>query len=87
MNLAKLIRMPRFMLDHRWTQAHLSDEIDGDLGPDDRSRLSRHVHECESCSRLLDSLRQTVDALKTTVNRSPPGVSGRVIERLDRERT
>gem|GEM_PF-1348918 len=85
MSFAKLIRMPRFMFDHRWTKAHLSDEIDGNLRPDDRSRLRHHVHECEKCNRLLDSLRQTVDALRTTANRSKPGVAERVIERLDHE--
>jgi len=85
MTLARLTRMPRFMLDHHWTKAHLSDEIDGNLRPEDRSRLRHHVHECEKCNRLLDSLRQTVDALRTTANRSTPGVAERVIERLDHE--
>jgi len=85
MTFAKLVGLPRFMLDHRWTRAHLSDEIDGDLGPEDRSRLRRHVHECESCRRLLASLRQTVDALRSAASRSTPGVAERAIERLDHE--
>lgn len=86
MTFRKLIEMPRFMLDHHWTKSHLSEEIDGQLGPEDRGRLMRHVDECHSCHRLLDSLRQTVSALRSASFRSKPGVADRVIEKLDEAR-
>lgn len=85
MTFRQIARMPRFMLDHRWTGAHLSDEIDGELRPEARVRLRRHVDECEECHRMLDSLRQTVSAMRAAAFRAKPGVSDRVIQRLDLE--
>lgn len=38
----------------------LSDYLDGDLPPDVRGHLERHLHECRSCYVLYDSTRKTL---------------------------
>jgi len=86
MTFRKLMGMPGFLFDHRWTKSHMSDEIDGQLGPEDRSRFRRHVDECDSCHRLLESLKQTVHVLRSVSFRPAPGVADRVIEKLDEDR-
>jgi anti-sigma factor RsiW len=41
----------------------MSDYLDVDLAERDRTRMERHLGECDQCRRLLAGLRQTVDAL------------------------
>ncbi|HUA05299.1 MAG TPA: zf-HC2 domain-containing protein [Solirubrobacteraceae bacterium] len=41
----------------------MSDYLDGELAPARRARMERHLGDCAKCRRLLDGLRQTVDAL------------------------
>jgi len=53
----------RFRRDHRWAPGRMSDYLDGELAFGARSRMERHLGQCESCRRLLDGLRRTVDAL------------------------
>lgn len=51
------LKLLRFARDHRWTQRHMSDYLDGDLADDDRRRADRHLRECPECHALLASLR------------------------------
>ncbi len=51
-----LLAKRRFMRDHRWTHAHLSDYLDDELAPRDRTRVQEHVHWCSECRRVLESL-------------------------------
>jgi anti-sigma factor RsiW len=80
-----LLERRRFMRDHRWTQARLSDYLDGDLHDADRERLERHVHWCPECRRVLDTLRRTLKELMEL--RATPGesIAPGVIDRLRRE--
>jgi predicted anti-sigma-YlaC factor YlaD len=48
----------RFALDHRWTQRHVSDGLDGELSRTERDRLARHEAVCPECRGLLASLRR-----------------------------
>jgi anti-sigma factor RsiW len=73
------------MRDHRWTGAHLSDYLDGDLGPDERARVEEHVHWCPECRRVLATLRQTVTGLMELRVAAPEGLTAGVIDRLRRE--
>ena len=41
-----LLAKRRFMRDHRWTHAHLSDYLDDELAPRERARVQEHVRWC-----------------------------------------
>jgi anti-sigma factor RsiW len=41
----------------------MSDYLDGELAANRRSRMERHLGECEECRRLLAGLRGMLDAL------------------------
>jgi anti-sigma factor RsiW len=41
----------------------MSAYLDAELARGERSRMDRHVGECEECRRLLAGLRATLDAL------------------------
>jgi len=83
--IRSLLEKRRFMRDHRWTQSHLSDYLDGDLHDAERERVERHVHWCPECRRVLETLRRTLKELMEL--RSPPGesIAPGVIDRLRRE--
>jgi len=83
--IRRLLAKHRFMRDHRWTQAHLSDYIDGDLRSSDRQRVEEHAHWCPECRRVLESLRRTLKGLMEL--RATPGesIAPGVIDRLRRE--
>jgi anti-sigma factor RsiW len=42
----------------------MSDYLDGELAAAGRTRMERHLSECEECRRLLAGLRRTVDAVR-----------------------
>lgn len=46
----------RFRLDHRWAPRRMSDYLDGELASTGRTRMDRHVGECEECRRVLAGL-------------------------------
>lgn len=72
----------RYMREHRWTHAHLSDFLDGDLGPGESDRVHDHVGICPQCSRVLATLRRTLEGLHLLRPPAPSGVADGVIERL-----
>jgi len=60
-----LLRHPlRFSRDHRFTLAHASDYLDGDLDAAGRERVERHAGLCPRCRAFLDSLGRTVEVLR-----------------------
>jgi anti-sigma factor RsiW len=61
--MSKLFKRARFMLDHRWAQEHMSEYLDGELGPRGRARIERHTKECADCRGLCNILRKMLDAL------------------------
>ena len=46
-------------------QENLSAYLDGELDPDEESELKSHLEGCESCSRELESLRSTVELVRS----------------------
>jgi hypothetical protein len=73
--------------DHRWSDRHMSDYIDGELAPRQQRRLEAHARLCPDCGRLRRSLTVLVWELRELgrVRSSGPTVVGGVIERLRRE--
>jgi anti-sigma factor RsiW len=80
-----LLEKRRFMRDHRWTQAHLSDYLDGELRDAERERVERHVHWCPECRRVLESLRRTLKELMELRASHGESIAPSVIDRLRRE--
>lgn len=72
----------RFMREHRWTHAHLSDYIDEELADDERARVEEHVGMCPQCRRVLATLRRTVEGLHAMRFAPETGIADGVIERL-----
>jgi anti-sigma factor RsiW len=83
--IRRLFEKRRFMREHRWTHAQLSEYLDGELGEDERARLEEHVRWCPECRRVLESLRRTVEGLMGLRVATPESVATGVIERLRRE--
>ena len=75
----------RYMREHRWTHAHLSAYLDAELGDEERARVEDHVGICPHCSRVLATLRRTLDRLRDLPAGPQPEVAEGVIERLRTE--
>jgi anti-sigma factor RsiW len=78
------LAMLRFVRDHRWTQAHLSDYLDDDLSHAERGRVEDHVGMCPRCRRVLATLVKTLEGLRTLGAQPAPGggIADSVIARL-----
>lgn len=69
---------------HVWE--HISAYIDGEVEPELRATIDRHLETCEICSAVLDSTRNVVVLIADDrVFELPAGFSRRLHERLDRE--
>ena len=78
-----MLRHPiRFMLDHRYTRAHASEFVDGELDARDHRRVDEHAGMCPPCRRFVASLRHTVEALIGLRTQPDGGVADDVIRRL-----
>jgi anti-sigma factor RsiW len=83
--IRRLIERRRYMREHRWTHAHLSDYLDEELSPEERRRVEEHVGICPHCRRVLRTLRRTLESLMELPAEPRPRVADGVIERLRRE--
>lgn len=87
--IRRLIAKRRFMREHRWTQAHLSEYVDAELAPAKAARVDEHVSICPQCHRVLATLSRTLEGLRllATGQAAAPGGSTAeaVIERLREE--
>jgi anti-sigma factor RsiW len=68
----------------RWTE-RLSDYVDGDLRPAERTELERHLETCAECRGVLAELRSVVERAHTlpTVAAAPdlwPAIAARIAE-------
>ncbi len=54
----------RDSLDHNRVRALLSPFVDGELTPQERAAVERHLARCQECARELESLRWTVSLLR-----------------------
>jgi anti-sigma factor RsiW len=83
--IRRFLQRRRFMREHDWTHAHLSEYLDEDLSPEERRRVEEHVSMCPQCRRVLATLRRTVESLMGLGEEARPGLSDGVIERLRSE--
>ena len=83
--IRRLFAKRRFMREHRWAHARLSQYLDGELAAGERARVEEHVRWCPECRRVLESLRRTVEGLMGLRVATPESVATGVIERLRRE--
>jgi hypothetical protein len=72
----------RYMREHRWTHAHLSEYLDRQLTPKKRERVEAHASICPYCSRVLATLRRTLEGLHLLRAQPQTGVAEGVIARL-----
>jgi anti-sigma factor RsiW len=83
--IRRWLQRRRFMRDHRWTHARLSEYLDQDLSVADRTRVEAHVGICPQCRRVLATLRRTIQELRDLRSAPDLDLAGAVIERLRRE--
>ena len=80
--IRRFLARRRYMREHRWTHARLSDYLDRELGSTERARVEEHVSVCPHCRRVLATLRRTLEGLGALRVAHAPGVADGVIERL-----
>jgi predicted anti-sigma-YlaC factor YlaD len=83
--IRRLLAHRRYMREHRWTHAHLSEYLDQELGSQDEARVKDHVGICPHCRRVLATLRRTLEGLRSLAAKPEPGLAAGVIERLREE--
>jgi anti-sigma factor RsiW len=80
--IRRFLARRRYMREHRWTHAHLSDYLDRQLSAEERERVEAHAGICPHCTRVLATLRRTLEGLHLLRAQPQPGVADGVIERL-----
>jgi anti-sigma factor RsiW len=75
----------RFMREHDWTHAHLSEYLDGELAGNDRARVETHVGLCPECRRVLAGLRRTIRELMQLRTDADTEIAGAVVAQLRSE--
>jgi anti-sigma factor RsiW len=83
--IRRLLSRRRYMREHRWTHAHLSDYIDAELSPAERDRVEEHVGVCPHCRHVLATLLRTLENLRRLPGEAPPNLADTVIDRLRSE--
>jgi anti-sigma factor RsiW len=83
--IRRLLAHRRYMREHRWTHAHLSEYLDEDLASEEAVRVEEHVSICPQCQRVLATLRRTLKGLRSLHPEPVPDVAGGVIDRLREE--
>jgi len=80
--IRRLLGQIRYMREHRWTHAHLSEYLDRELEADEVARVEAHVGICPHCRRVLATLKRTLESLRTLPAASRPDLADSVIDRL-----
>lgn len=83
--IRELLARRRFMREHRFTQAHMSEYLDSELDRERAARVAEHAGICPECRRMLATLRRTLEGLGGLRAEARAGVAESVIERLRRE--
>jgi predicted anti-sigma-YlaC factor YlaD len=80
--IRRLLQRRRFMREHDWTHAHLSEYLDQELSDEERVRIEDHVSMCPQCRRVLRTLRRTLEGLMDLRGEARPGLADGLIDRL-----
>jgi predicted anti-sigma-YlaC factor YlaD len=83
--IRRILARRRYMREHRWTQAHLSEYLDAELASGDLARVEAHVGICPHCRRVLATLRRTLEGLRSLGREPAPDLADSVIDRLRHE--
>ena len=70
--------------DHRFTQAHASEYLDGELEQAGRQRIERHTSVCPKCRSLLAALRRLIAELASLSSVRSASVADGIVEDLRR---
>ena len=62
--------------------ARLSEYLDGELSPEDRKTMEKHICDCAPCIEFIHSLRRTIDLCH---HFEPPGSPAPVSREAKRE--
>ena len=72
-------------MDHQTAIELLNDYIDGELSASQEQQLDKHLKGCESCTRELEELRQTLDIMGSLRKVAPPDqFVGKVQQRINK---
>lgn len=73
-----------FMREHRWTNSRLSPYLDREISEAERTRVEEHARVCPKCHRMLETLKRTLEGLRSMSSESPApaGLADSVIERV-----
>lgn len=82
--ISRLLKHYRYMREHRWTHAHLSEYLDEELEGAERRRVEEHASICPQCKRVLATLRRTLAGLRELHSEPQVDVADGVIESLRR---
>ena len=82
--ISRLVRLFRGReLDCDEVRAASSDFIDGELSSRESSRIRAHLERCGLCTAFVETLRATIDMLRSTgATGAPVGFRERVQERI-----
>lgn len=80
--IGKLLAHRRFMRDHHFVQARMSEYVDQELPPAERRRVEQHVGACPQCRQLLATLKRTIEGLRGLGYERRPGLADGIIDRL-----
>ena len=70
-------------IDCRQVWKELTNYMEGDLMPEMRDRITRHLRECRHCTAIYDGTRNVVYLLGDERSiELPEGFSGRLFDRL-----
>lgn len=83
--MMRLLGALQFHVDHRFTQRHASEFLDGELQEAGRARVTRHTGLCPRCAHLIATLRATIVALRALPTAPDATIADRLINRLGRE--
>ena len=82
--ISRLVRFfRRRELDCGEVRAASSDFLDDELSSGESSRIRSHLERCPACTAFIETLRATIDMLRSTAGPgAPAGFRERVHERL-----
>ena len=70
-------------IECRQVWKELTNYMEGDLMPEMRDRITRHLRECRHCTAIYDGTRNVVHLLGNERSiELPKGFSGRLFDRL-----
>ena len=85
--LAGLFRRRRIAPECREVREGSSDFIDGELDDSVTDRFKSHLERCRPCNAFVNTLRATVNLLRTTPkHKAPDGFRRRITENLPADR-